>query len=252
MRKLKLNGHDVEIYDGAIEELPAVRFHKYNKMLLIDAGIGSDLTDVDGHLEKAIIYSRSKSPELGGIELENLRQNIYLIQSEISPKNMAFAVLVKSINGIERNDFSETGLKEVLSFFNETPQNEITAQLEAVKKKIDEELQLYFPKQFDDPLVKEYYDLLKERNILMFKAVINGNSEENTKMVEDINNRLMVYNKPNVFTGVENAEIAHDKNFENICILISKNLNVDAKKQTVLEFYNSFEYVKEMLKPKNN
>lgn len=51
MRTIKLAGKKVEIYD-AIEDLPILRFHKYNKMLLIDAGIGSDLSDFDKHIEK--------------------------------------------------------------------------------------------------------------------------------------------------------------------------------------------------------
>lgn len=44
MRKIVLAKHKVELYDS-IDELPIVRFHKYNKMLLIDAGVGSDLSD---------------------------------------------------------------------------------------------------------------------------------------------------------------------------------------------------------------
>ena len=42
MRKVTLSGHVVEIYD-AIDELPMRRFHRYNKMVLVDAGIGSEI-----------------------------------------------------------------------------------------------------------------------------------------------------------------------------------------------------------------
>ena len=48
MRKIVLAKHKVELYDS-IDELPIVRFHKYNKMLLIDAGVGSDLSDWDAN-----------------------------------------------------------------------------------------------------------------------------------------------------------------------------------------------------------
>ena len=40
MRTTQIGKYKVEIYD-AIEDLPMQRFHKYNKMLLVDAGIGS-------------------------------------------------------------------------------------------------------------------------------------------------------------------------------------------------------------------
>ena len=51
MVKAKIGKHEVEIYD-TIEELPMVRFHKYQKLLLIDAGIGSDITAFDQRGEK--------------------------------------------------------------------------------------------------------------------------------------------------------------------------------------------------------
>ena len=69
MKTVKIGEYTVEIYD-AIDELPMLRFHKYNKMLLVDAGIGSDLQDFDTHIEKGNGgYARSKTPELAAIEL---------------------------------------------------------------------------------------------------------------------------------------------------------------------------------------
>ncbi|MGL5979408.1 MAG: hypothetical protein ACRCZY_00735, partial [Phocaeicola sp.] len=46
MRKETINGHKVEIYDS-IDELPIRNFHKYNKYLLVDSGVGSDLNDIN-------------------------------------------------------------------------------------------------------------------------------------------------------------------------------------------------------------
>ena len=58
MKTVQIKGMNVEIYDS-IEDLPILRFHKYNKMLLVDAGVGSDLADFDRHIEKAIRYAAS-------------------------------------------------------------------------------------------------------------------------------------------------------------------------------------------------
>lgn len=247
MRKVTIGKHEVELFDN-IDELPMQRFHKYNKMLLVDAGIGSDLADFDAKIEKARIYCHSKQPDLAIIELDNLRQNVYFIQMGISPKHLAFCVLVKSIDGEEKTDLSDDGLKKLLEVFNDTPNNEITAQMEAVKKKIDEELQLYFPNLFDDVTVKEYYDELKKRTVLMLQSIIEGETENIKAEIDKITMALITYNKPHIFSGSENMEIQHDKNFENMCLMISQKLNVDAKKQTVLEFYNAFEYIKDMVK----
>lgn len=249
MKKVQIGGKEVELFD-AIEGLPMVRFHKYNKMLLVDAGIGSDLADFDAHIEKAVVYLKSKTPELAAIELENMRQNVYFIQSGISPKHLAFCVLVKSIDGIEQNDLSLEGLQKILETFAEVPNDELTAQMDAVKKKIDEELQLYFPKAFDDSTIKEYYDDLRKRTLLMLQTIIDGDTEDKRAEIDRITILLITYNKPHVFSGTDNAEIQHDKSFENMCLLISQHLHTDAKKYTVLEFYNAFEYIKEMLKPK--
>lgn len=46
MKKVTLQGHKIEIYDS-IDELPIVRFQIYNKYLLLDCGIGSDMESVD-------------------------------------------------------------------------------------------------------------------------------------------------------------------------------------------------------------
>ena len=51
MKTAKIGGHEVELYDG-IDTLPVLRFHAFNKMMLIDSGIGSDLSDFDAHAER--------------------------------------------------------------------------------------------------------------------------------------------------------------------------------------------------------
>lgn len=247
MRTTKIGEFDVELYD-AIDELPMLRFHKYNKMLLIDSGIGSDLQDFDNHIEKATRYMK-KNPELAVIELDNMRQNVFFIQSGISPRHLAFAVLVKSINGNQCNDLSDGALQKIVDKFADIPVNELTAQMEAVKKKIDNELQMYFPQSFDDATVKEYFDELRRRTMLMLDSIIEGDTDDKQREIDEITMLLLTYNRPQSFAGTDNMEIQHDKSFENMCLLIAQHLHVDAKKYTVLEYYNAFEYIKKTLKP---
>ena len=251
MKNVQIKGMNVELYDS-IDELPMLRFHKYNKMLLVDAGVGSDLSDFDRHIEKVIRYLNSPTPNMATVELENMRQNIYFIQSEVSPRHLAFAVLVKSINGKPRNDLSDDGLQQTISLFKDVANSEITAQLEAVKKKIDDELRLYFPRLFDDATLKEYYDKLKQRTIVVLRTIIDGRATEaDAKEIDDITADLITYFNPQTFTGSESVEIRHDRQFENMCLILSQNLHVDPKKFTVLEYYNAFEYIKEQAKKAN-
>lgn len=248
MKTIDIKGLSVEIYDS-IEDLPICRFNKYNKMLLIDAGIGSDLADFDRHIEKTMRYAASPTPNLAITELQNLRQNVYFIQTEMSPRYLAFAVLVKSIDGKPCDDLSDDGLNKIVKLFANIPHSELTAQLDAVKKKIDDELRLYFPRLFDDASLKEYYDKLRHRTIVVLRTIIEGQATEaDAKEIDEITAELIMYFNPQVFSGSDGVEVTHDKQFENMCLILSQNLNIDPKKFTVLEFYNAFEYVKEQFK----
>ena len=51
MTEIRIGKHKVRIYES-IDELPMERFHRYNKYLLIDAGLGSDISTLDAHIEK--------------------------------------------------------------------------------------------------------------------------------------------------------------------------------------------------------
>lgn len=247
MKTTKIGNLEVELYD-AIDELPIARFHAYNKALLIDAGIGSDLADWDTHIEKTIRFIRVGKPDLAEKELDNLRQNVYFVQTDMSPRYLAFCALVRKVNGTEYNDLSPDGLAKVLELFKDTPNGELTAQLEAVKKKIDEELQLYFPKSFDDATVKEYYDQLKQRTLLMLDAIIQGDESDKRAEIDDITTLLLTYTKPQSFSGSDSMEIQYDKQFENMCLMLSQHLHVNPKAFTVLEYYNAFEYIKQTTK----
>ncbi len=248
MRTIKIGSHIVELYD-AIDEMPIKRFHKYNKMLLVDAGIGSDLADFDGHIQKAIAYLKAKAPENAIVELDNLRQNVFMMQNEVSPRSLAFACLVKAVDG-KPTEATDEALSAIVEKLADVPLKEMTAHFDAVKKKIDSELQLYFPTLFEDASVKEYFDQMKRRTLAQLDIIINGANERNTSDVERLTLEMLTYNKPRMFSGSDNTEIQHDKNFERMCVTISHHLHIDAKNYTILEFYNAFEYVKELLKAK--
>lgn len=247
MKTVKLGGHDVVLYNS-IDELPMERFHRYNKMLLVDAGVGSDISDFDTHIERVVRYIRKGDNENGAKELDNLRQNVYLIMSEQSASDMSFACLVRSIDGEACDDISEEGLAAILKRLGGVPRREMTDALQSVKKKIDDELSLYFPDIFDDVEVREYYDIMKRRTLAVLDNIVNGESEERDKTIEDLTERMVLYSKPKVFSGHKSVEIEHDKNFESICLTIQSETHADAKRMTALEFYNAYEYLRKMAK----
>ena len=248
MVTVKIGKHTVEMYD-TIEELPIVRFHKYQKLLLIDAGIGADINAFDQRIEKTRRFLMDGKTDKAQQELENLRQSVFLIQSGINPKHRAFAALVAKLDGVEYNDVSDDGLAKLSETLNNAPENELTAQLEAVKKKIDGELRLYFPALFADSEIKEYYDLLRKRTLAVLENIIAGKmNPDTTPEIEKLTTALITYSNPKAFAGSDGVEIQFDRQFENLCLVLSEQLHVKPKEYSVLEFYNAFDFVQERAK----
>lgn len=244
MRIEKIKGHRIEIYDS-IDELPISRFQKYNKYMLIDSGVGSDMQDIVSRITRAEKYIKN-NPNLAVIELENMKQAIYLVSEEMSPKYMAFAVLVHKIDGRETNDMSEAGLQEVLQRISDIQKGWLDRVLDSVKKKIDTEVSLYFPGKFDTSANKEYYDGVREHTLLRLRHIING--DETKQEEEAIEMRLLMLSKPELFVGPKSAEIQYDKQFNEMCLVLQHNLQVDAQNMTVLQFYNAFDYLAKLTK----
>ena len=135
MKTEKVNGHTITYYDGDVTELPAGRFQKFNKFLLLDSGIGGDIQDVDNHIERLRVYVH-KDTEKALLELENMRQNIYLIMRGITPKHLAFCTLIFKINGEPVDDMSDEGIKALHKRLNDVPARWFEQMFRAVKKKL--------------------------------------------------------------------------------------------------------------------
>ena len=248
MVTVKIGKHIVEMFDS-IEELPIVRFHKYQKLLLVDSGIGSDISGFDQRIEKVRRHLMAGQPEKAQQELENLRQCVFLIQSEINPSHRAFAALVTNIDGESYDVVTDDTLAAITEKLKDVPVTEMAAQLDAVKKKIDGELTLYFPGLFNDSDVKEYFDLMRKRTLEILNGIVKGDAApDKTEIVEKLTTALITYSNPKLFTGSDGVEIQFDRQFENLCLVLSEQLHVEPKKYSVLEFYNAFDFVKERAK----
>ena len=239
--------HKVELYDS-IEDLPIVRFHKYQKYLLISSGIGDDLTAFDLRAEKIRQYIIKQQTEKALKELSNMRQCVFFVQNETEIKNKALACLVSKIDGYPFDDLSDAGLQKVIDILSGSPRGLLTRIFMRLKKKVDEELNQYFPALFNSSEVKEYYSLLKQRTLAILQNIIDGKDVVETPEVNSITGALMTYSNPGVFEGYQSAEIQHDKNFENLCLILSEQAHVKAKDYTVMEFYNAFEFIQERSK----
>ena len=231
----------MRVYDS-IDEMPIVNFQKYNKYLLIDSGIGSDADDIDAHIVKIAKYIKSNNNKKALQELQNMRQNIYMVNSEISPKYLAFAALIHSVDGKEVNDLSDDGLKKLLQDLKEVKHSKVVDFLLWLKKKVTNELEIYFPGDFVNPKEKEAYDKLKARTLLVLDSVINDT--DNSEQIDAIDMIMLNMHTPKTYMGSESVEVKYDKQFESTCLLIAQKTNMDARKMTVLQFYNAIDNIK--------
>ena len=135
MKQMLINKKTICVYDS-IDEMPIANFQKYNKYLMIDSGIGSDVDDIDAHITKIAKYIKSKDEKKALLELQNMRQSMYMVNSEISPKYLAFAALIHSIDGKEVSDLSDDGLKALLEEIKQIKHSKVIEFLFWLKKKL--------------------------------------------------------------------------------------------------------------------
>jgi len=236
MKTITIKNKTIKLYDS-IDELPIANFQKYNKCILIDSGLGSDVDSIDSHIVNIAKFINKGDKKSAMQELQNMRQNMHMIVSNVSPKNLAFAALIHSINGKEQKDLSDAHLQELIDELGEMPYNLFTTILAGQKKKLSTELELYFPSEFDSAKEKDVYAKLKARTLFQLQELIED--EDYAKQIAELDEFLFSLHKPKIFTGKDSEEIKYDKQFETACMIISQKTGMNAKKMTVLEFYNT-------------
>lgn len=241
MKTFVFNDKEIVVYNS-IDELPIINFQKYNKYLLIDAGIGSDADSIDEHIIKIAKFINNGDKSKAIQELQNTRQNIHMVNNEISPKFMAFAALVYSINNKVIKDYSDDGLRKIINELNTVKCGQIANALAWLKKKVSTELETYYPENFSDAKEKEAFDKIKLKTQLQLDSIIND--VDHTNEIYEIDAQLFGMYKPQTFIGSKSVEVLYDKQFESTCTIISQKTNLDAKKMTVLQFYNTLSDIK--------
>lgn len=135
MKVIDTGKHVIKLYDS-VDELPIGAYQRYNKFLLIDAGIGSSVDDFDAHIVKLAKLIGNNEREKAMQELQNMRQNLFMVNSKVSPKYLAFAALVYSIDGKKIEAVSDDDYSELLAKIQEMPHSLLTKTLDWLKKKL--------------------------------------------------------------------------------------------------------------------
>ena len=236
MKTIIIKNKKIKLYDS-IDEMPIANFQKYNKCILIDSGLGSDVDSIDRHIVNIAKFINKGDKKNAMQELQNMRQNMHMIVSNVSPENLAFAALIHSIDGKEQKDLSDSHLQELNDELKEIPRGSFSSLLSELKKKLSTELELYFPSEFDSAKEKEAYAKLKSRTLFQLQEIIEDKNY--AEQIAELDAIIFSLYRPKNFVGKESEEIKYDKQFESACMIISQKTGMNAKQMTVLEFYNT-------------
>lgn len=240
MREITLNGHRIEIHDD-IAELSVERFHQYSRYSLIACGIGDTLADIDKHI-KAINELLLVDVKKAQQELLNLRQNLIMVLNERDYRHKSLLFLVISVDGEKWEDFSDNGIDKLYKLVNGAPIAEFDKALSDTIKEIDDQLARYFPEMFEDSLEKNRCDLLRKRAMLQVDEMQNGS--DHSEEIEKLSSQIWEKYEPKSYEN-DKAIVEFDRQFENMCLILSKEFQGGVKGYTVMEFYSAYNLLKE-------
>lgn len=251
MNTYKFKGLTLEMYDS-IQDLPVVRFQMFNLNAMIDAGIGSDLSAYDNHVNKAIRFIDIDDKDSAKKEIRNKQQSVHFIMANVSPEYKCFAAMIYKIDGREilDSDLVGNGVDEIMKELSSKKFSikNFRTVLSDLKKKIQFETSLIFPSLVDETSAKVAYVKLKTRTDLLLEGVKIG-FEKVQEKIQQLDDFILSLNKPQNYGGSEGLEVAMIKNFESTCTLFEfHNLSNNPKGLTTLSFLEKTAALKEILK----
>ena len=115
---LKLGKHKIEFFES-IDSLPFCRFNAFNKYVMLDAELGSDVMAFDQKVGKIFQFiEKGMIDEIRG-EMYNIRNTYHNVMTENNIRGLAFACLIRKIDGEPLVDFTSDNLKTVLDRLSE-------------------------------------------------------------------------------------------------------------------------------------
>ena len=173
--------------------------------------------------------------------------------SNTSPEMNSFVVMIHKLNGRELTDMTDQGVKDIIAELGSKRLaiGVIKDFLVSVKKKLDFELETFFPGLIDSPNTKEFYIRLKKRTLLVLETVF-GSSDELSDQIKAIDKFLISSFKPRNYQGTNGIEVQMMKGFEETCVMLAQQgVSANPRNMTTLSFYQALETIKQQIKAKN-
>lgn len=252
MRLFEINSVPVRMYSSD-REMPMRRYNIFQKLLLIEAGIGSDMNAVNRRFEKLHSYQAAGMQAEAMREAENLHYSIHAVLNSIDYKTATFACLIAQIGDDKCEDITEEGLartSERLLSLGVTVAD-IDDSVEEVKKKLSSELAKHFPQIFPPDEEFQFYASVKQR-MLLRAAIANGDDSSETRDKLALADRYFLsVGKPQNFRDddPENILVALDTQFATLAALLDSNSSSSSQDLAVFDFYARLSYHMRQNKP---
>lgn len=243
----KFKNHEIEIYDS-IQNLPVLRFQKFNKYQMIASEIGNDFADYDKRTEKALAFLHKNMVQEAIQELNNRRQTVFNAYNEFTPIGKSFAVLIKRIDKTVYETYAPDDLDAIIKHLNDIGFDYETSmnKLREVKKKIETELVVYYPQFFPKNSRKEHTALrVKRVNALLDKIIFQD--ETCKPKIYEIEKEILEIDKPNIWNVWQdnNMERILEVDFQKFGIAVTELSGQSLTDITTFTFYATVEHLKE-------
>jgi hypothetical protein len=236
----------VIIFHDDIQNLPILKFQKLNKYMMVANEVGNTFEDYDARMAKALSFLQKGMTAEAIQELSNQRQMVFNAFNEYSPIGKAFAVLVHSIDEVVYTGSSSTEIDRVLEHLNEIGLGYLDSleKLTELKKKIDFQLEAYFPNLFKNKNLN-INGLRVSRINAMLDLIIDLKDSKDNQKVYQIEKDILEQDRPNSWNVHENENMERlmEVDFQKFAIEVSKEKNLAIEKITTFTFYASYESI---------
>lgn len=244
MREIQLRKHTIQLYDS-IDEMPVVRYHKFTQLMVLATGEGNDLEAIRTKIDSIVKMIDDGQPAKAKVEMLNLYQIFAFIDTAVDPKSLAFACLVKSIDGKEETDINDNRLHEIAGKIDQwATKAERDAATDSAKKKMERALRYYYPEHSESD--GEGLALMTRMLRRRIERIQNGDDlNEKDPELERLHKRLRMRIEPTNYLQYERQS---DVAFEQGCLAITGELHKDAKRMTVMEYHAAIKLLEERAK----
>lgn len=232
----KIAGHKVTHFDSL--DLPYNRFMRFNAFILIDSAAAPEANSIINRLAVLDAKIREGKYNEALIESANIRQAAAFAVANISPKMLAFAALVTEIDGVPKNDLSDSGLQQITELLSKEDHSVLIQIVESVKKKINQEYRAI--NGHSDAQEIAFYQIVRE-----YIGSIRDSISLGKKIETDYESKLLAFGKPIILHGSEGVESEAEKEHAVLKLIFSRDYSLDLDNTPMNQVLRILKIIKE-------